>query len=94
MKYIFSPKSYLLLLKSDLHQEHNLFNQDHFPDKVALGGVYESIDEDEEFIYTKRNGKILKESLIPYEEGKYSFRIGDIVIFSPICDKQDVKSLT
>lgn len=94
MKYIYSPDSYFLLLKSDWHQEHNLFRQEDYPDRIALGGVYESIREDGEFIYTEKNGKILRSRMIPYEEGKYSFIVGQYVLFNPICSDLEIKSLT
>lgn len=94
MKYIYSPDSYFLLLKSDWHQEHNLFKQEQHPDRIALGGVYESIREDAEFIYTEKNGKILRSRMIPYEEGKYSFMVGQFVYFYPICSDLEIKSLT
>ena len=94
MKYILSPDSYFILLKSDWHQEYNLFNQEDYPDRIALGGVYEAISEDDRFIYTEKNGRLLKSRLIPYEEGKYSYEAGDIVIFAPVCSEKEIKTIT
>ena len=94
MKYIYSPDSYFLLYKCDWHQEHNLFRQEDFPDRIALGGIYEAVSEDEKFIYTEKNGKILKSRVIPYEEGKYSYNVGDWIIFSPTCTDLEIQSLT
>lgn len=94
MKYIYSPYSYFLLLKADWHQEHNLFNQEDFPERITLGGIYNSVKEDENFIYTEKNGKILKNRVVPFEDGKYSYKLGDNVVFSPICTELEIKSLT
>ncbi len=63
-------------------------------DSYVTPDKYENGSEDEKFIYTEKNGKILKSRVIPYEEGKYSYKAGDEVIFSPVCTDLEIQSLT
>lgn len=99
MKVVVSP-NYILLCKSDMHQDNNLFNQKENPDSLALGGVYEVLGEDSDcLILQPEKGSKRTFFLTPkyylrtYENVKYDFKVNDLVTFEPICSEEEKRFL-
>lgn len=91
-KYIYSPATYFELSKLDYLHPFKQKQQSEMDDDLALGGLYEIISTvDNLCILSPGNFKVKKTDLVPYNKDKYSFRLGDYVIFNPRCSTEEIK---
>lgn len=91
MQYIYTPESYYVLAKMEYLNPYFQFSQGERKEEIALGGLYEiDYEETEDKIHIKPGNFIVKKcELIPYEDKKYNFSIGDEVVIKPLCNERD-----